>query len=394
MTFSLLSIGDEVLNGQTIDTNSAYLADILWQKGCTISSHRTVPDDIEKIQQTLHEELSQGHSVITIGGLGPTVDDRTREAIAQLLSLDLSCNLFWKQHLENRYGKEFPTIDNQSLQIPGATLLANSVGTAPGFSIAPDAYPNTHLFALPGPPLELRAVLPALLEQMPSTQRQTHTLEVIGLKEHEVDALLRELQLKWPSIQIGIYPSFSLIKVRLQAEEELPREAVAFFENGLQNHIVKASSLEQAILSRLEQLGWTLSTAESCTAGALASRLCSISGASKSFLGSAVTYQNENKKSLLDVPENILSEYGAVSAETVKAMAEGAQKLFESDISIATSGFLGPDGGTQKNPVGTVYLGIALPGKTTVKRLSLHGTREAICEQAVQMAMETLLLAL
>ena len=394
----IVAIGDEVLYGMTPNTNAARIALALAQRGFFAVQHIVVSDRPEEIQNVLLRELEKGRDVITTGGLGPTIDDTTRTAVAKLFLQPLVRREEWFQTLLQRYGRGFPTLNDQSMQPQKAFLLNNTVGTAPGLYMEDaKAFPGSRLFVLPGPPQEMqdvlfKEVLPRYFEGSPQRGR---LLRFVGVREHEVDPLLRDLQQRYPNLIVGIYPSYELISVRLAVRDgpdvldAAVKEVSSAFSSSL---LGESESLEEAVCAALRRRGWKMAAAESCTGGGLGAALTSVPGASDVFLGAVTAYCDQVKKAVLSVPQAILDEYGAVSIEATQAMASGVQKLLGSDVSCATSGCFGPTGGTQKAPVGTVCCSLLFPEGEASYRFSFHGSRASICERTIQAVLKELFL--
>ena len=400
---SIIAIGDEVLCGVTLNGNATCIADVCVQNGVFPATHIVTSDDPKDISEAIAHELRLGRDVICTGGLGPTIDDHTRAVVAQLFSRPLVRNekLFFE--LSGRYGKDFPTLENQSLQPEGACLLNNTVGTAPGLLLEDETlFPQARLFVLPGPPQEMRDVLfhevvPRFLRPK---KRLSRVFRLIHVNESEIDLLWRSISLNYPKVIIGIYPSYELVRVHLSVLEEsdelMLEEASAIFSSAFpkQNFLDGALSLEEALYHALRERLWKIATAESCTAGGLGAKITSVPGASEVFLGGIVAYQDGIKKSLLMVPEEVMNRYGVVSTEVTELMAKGAQTVFGAEVVCAVSGFFGPTGGSQAAPIGTVCASFIFPGAMFSERFFFHGTREAICEKTIQALLAKLVLRL
>jgi len=385
---SIIAIGDEVLYGYTLNSNSSFIAKELVQRGFFPISHRVIPDSPNNISQIITDELEKGRDVITTGGLGPTADDYTKRAVSPLFHQSLTYNSALLEELQKRYGNDFPTLEEQSLQPEKATLFHNSVGTAPGFLLEDSSlFPNGRLFALPGPPLEMRAVLREVIDTFfPGSPLPFCMLNFVGVSEHEINRCLQKVCPK--EVHAGIYPSFSTVRVHLYVEKTEDESTLEHTKKKLSERIrgieIQDPSLEETIHRVLQEKGWSISTAESCTAGGIAARLASVEGASASLAGSIVTYQTHIKENLLSVPKETVDTFGVVSQEVTSAMARGAKALFNTDIACAVSGFFGPAGGTEQAPVGTVCTTILLPDGLHSETFLFHGTREAICEKTIQ----------
>ena len=386
---SIVAIGDEVLCGHTVNTDASTIALACTKMGRIPSCHSVVGDDPKEMEKVLRRELALGGDVIAFGGLGPTVDDCTREVVAKIFQCPLAVRMEYAHELEKRYGKKYPTIVNQSTQPKGAKLLPNSVGTAPGLVLEDQAlFPGARLFVLPGPPQELtdvlmQGVLPLLKE---GKKLPFLWMTLVGVLEQEADNCLRGLREKLPTLYTGIYPAYGAVSIHLVHEDrsslEKAREAIAQeFGNALLPE--ETSSLEAYLVHLLREKGWTIASAESCTGGGLSARIASVEGASTVLLGSVVAYRDSVKERVLAVPQELIATHGVVSQEVTHCMAESVQMLMGSDVAVATSGYFGPTGGTRETPIGTVCATILLPGSTLSQTFLFHGTRHAICEQTI-----------
>ena len=386
---SLIAIGDEILCGHTLNRDASIIALACTKIGRMPLSHAVVGDDLDEIEKVLRRELSLGGDVIAFGGLGPTLDDCTRQVVAKIFQRPLVVIDEYKNSLESRYGKNFPTILDQSTQPAGASLLANSVGTAPGLILEDKKlFPGARLYVLPGPPSELEDVLTTGVISRLEEGKRCHSvwLTFFDILEHDMDPLLRRLKKRWPSLIVGIYPAYGVLSIHLachgasevisEAQDELLHQFGKFV-------LPEGISLQAYCLSLLKERGWKVSTAESCTAGGLAALIASEKGASDVFFGGVVAYRESIKQKVLNVPEGIIERYGVVSEEVTAYMAQSVKVLMGTDVAIATSGYFGPAGGTSQAPVGTVCATFLIPGKTCSQTFLFHGTRTAIREQAL-----------
>jgi nicotinamide-nucleotide amidase len=356
MDVEIISIGDEVLRGLTVNGNAAFLSRELTEKGYTIRRHTIIPDEIGAIRSELQEAMRRSQLVLATGGLGPTIDDLTREAAAPL----------------------FPEKPRD---------LKNTLGTAPG------AF-GGNLVLLPGVPLEmermfLEEALPLLLERFPLHNRYfIRRCTLCLLRELEVDPFLRKL--KTPDVEVGIYPSYGSLQVVFRSKRSVD-DLIEKIEQQFPTFFIGEGKVEEAVHREMIARKKTLCLAESCTGGAIAARLAAIPDASLFFSGSIVAYSNQWKERFLGVRHDILSRHGAVSRETVEEMLQGLFEETECDFAAAVSGTLGPKGGTSKKPVGTVYIAVAERGKEIdVGRLSAPQDRKGGIEFTVQTVLGTL----
>lgn len=339
MSIEMVSIGNEVLSGMITNTNAAYIGRKFSEIGWMVSRNTVLPDEIPAIVQGLKEALQRSTAVIVTGGLGPTIDDLTGTAAAQVC-------------------KSAPK------------TLSNPVGSAPGYMYQEN---GKYLFLLPGVPQEMHAmfdlhVLPALAKLFPPRgfRKKIH---LCFLNEKEIDPLLRNLQQKYPDLDIGIYPSYGKLSVALFALSQNSVDiATEEISSKFSKHLFTAESgnIEEAIHNWMIGHGKKLALAESCTGGTIATLLTAIPGASQYFLGSLVTYSNELKTKLLGVSPKTLEQQGAVSRMTVIEMLQGLFQTTEADYGMAVSGIAGPSGGTSEKPVGTIWYAIGARGKTPI----------------------------
>lgn len=358
MSIEILAIGNEVLSGMTTNTNAAYLGQRLDHEGWSVVRHTVLPDDPGGITMGLQEALSRSLCVIATGGLGPTIDD---------ITLACAQNIF----------------EGEPQEIP------NRVGSASGLIFRAE---DRLLILLPGVPQEMQSmfeesVIPYLHRELPLKEKRFQEItHLCLLKEQEVDPLLRELKTHHPKIEIGIYPGYGTLTLRLRSSDKsILQKAKHQIETLFPGHLFlsKSGKIEEAIHDWFIAHKKTLACAESCTGGLIASKLTALAGASNYFLGSLVTYSNELKEQLLGVSSETLKTKGAVSSETVSEMVKGLLQKTEADWGIAVSGIAGPSGGTKEKPVGTIWYAIGQRGKEAVSRSFLaKGNRQTITLQA------------
>jgi nicotinamide-nucleotide amidase len=374
MRCDVLAIGTELLLGQIVDTNSSWIGEQLAMVGIDTMEHRKVGDNLGRMVVALDEMLEQADAVVVCGGLGPTQDDVTREAIAGVMGVELELHEDLAEAIREMFGSRFrdmPLNNLRQAQVPkGATAIPNPIGTAPGIRAELD---GKVIYAVPGVPYEMQKmiveqVLPDLLERsgesavIVSRSLKTWGQSESGLAEmiaHRVDAQTN------PTIAFLARGIEGLV-VRLTAKAESEAEAAALIavEEELLREIlgplvfgIDDETIEHAALAALETRGWTLGVAESLTAGLIGSRIGAVPGASRTFRGAIVSYATDVKRSLLDVTADL-----AVSKDAAKQMAVGAQRVLGADVGISATGVAGPDE-QDGQPVGTVWFGIALPGR-------------------------------
>lgn len=411
---SVITIGDELLIGQTIDTNSAYIAKVFNEAGIWVKRRVAVGDVFEDIWKALDEETTHSSIIILTGGLGPTADDITKPLLCEYFGGKLVLNPEVLHHIETLFSHVFrrkgPLLKRNIMQaeVPdNCIVLHNAVGTAPGmwFEKENASGNKTVYVSLPGVPHEMKGliqnqVLPRLLKTYPVGTIVHKTLFTAGMGESAVAELLQDFENHLPShIKLAYLPSFGMVKLRLTASGE-NREST---EQEVSDHYSKLIELVKDILvsesddpmkvvvgKKLVALNKTVATAESCTGGNIAHLLTTVPGASAYFKGSVVSYANETKKNLLKVAEHTLQTQGAVSEATVIEMVQGALAALHTDYALATSGIMGPDGGTAEKPTGTVWIAAGNHKKVATLQLHLRFNRERNIEVASVQALNFL----
>lgn len=404
MKASILCIGTELLKGKTVDTNSYYIARSLMELGYVIENKVILGDDIEAVINGLKFCFSTSDIIITIGGLGPTLDDITREAIAiatgSPLELNQDINRAIQDYIKKRY-KKCPASNERQAYFPmGSNILANPIGTAPGFYIEKD---GIKVFAVPGPPSEMKLmideeVLPYLKEGIDLVTK-TISIEMIGVGESSFEETIADIIKDNKNITFGIYALNGKLSLTLTATGRYENEIEAMTEPiikevknryGSNIYSVDGYSLEEVVFTILKEKNLTLATAESCTGGLLSSIFTGISGASQVFDGGFVTYSNEFKVKQLGVPQEIINNYGAVSKETAMAMLKALKSKTKASCGISITGIAGPTGATEEKPVGLVYIGVYTPNAMEVYSFQFFGTRSRIQHFAANNALNLL----
>jgi nicotinamide-nucleotide amidase len=374
---SIITIGDELLIGQTVDTNSAFIGIELNKIGIWVKKRVAVGDVTEDIHHALTEESKRSQVILITGGLGPTADDITKPALCAYFNAQLVVNEGALQNVKDIFTRlNRPLIERnlKQAEVPDkCTVLPNTRGTAPGMWFEKE---GVVYISLPGVPHEMKglmesSVLPRLKEHFTLPAVLHKTLLLAGKGESEVAELLQEFEATLPPhIKLAYLPSYGMVRLRLTGKSndqgllELDLEQQFAQLKDLVKEWMAADediSIEQAVSQLLKNQGKTLATAESCTGGYIAHLITSHSGSSQFFYGTVVGYANAVKRDLLGVQESSLIEYGAVSEQTVSQMAEGALKVLKTDYAIATSGIMGPEGGSPEKPAGTVWIAIAGP---------------------------------
>lgn len=410
MKAEIITIGDEILIGQVVNTNAAWLGERLSLAGIGVVRMTTLRDAAGHIEEGLHQAFSRADIVITTGGLGPTHDDITKDVVATFFGKTLKPHPPTLARIESYFSRRKRTVPEASRRMgmvpDGFEVLTNSMGTAPGLWYNDVASSQTrHLVVLPGVPREMKAlmreaVLPRL-QQLPGRKNILHkTLLTAGIGESLLAAKLGDLS-AWLSeeIQLAYLPSTQGVRLRLSgrgAAVEVLQERLSALEqhirSRIESHIYgEGTDTLEAVLGQLFRAqGLTVGTAESCTGGLIAHRLTNVSGSSAYMIGSIIAYANEIKTNALGVAAEAIREHGAVSEVVVKQMADGLRKRFNTDIGLATSGIMGPTGGSLEKPVGTVWLGYADAHGVEARRLRLVTDRHINKELASTAALSFL----
>lgn len=381
MQAEVINTGSELLLGLVENKHLAWLAGELGPLGITLARQVCVPDG-PPVRKALDEALDRTDLVIATGGLGPTSDDITRDASAELLGLPMQIDESIAGAIRERFARRgLPMADNVSRQaeVPrGARVLPNPHGTAPGLYFPPEILGSRrarHLFLLPGPPRELHPmvadhVLPLLRAALPpGALRERRIYRLTGIGESQVEARIGQSIEARGDIEVGYCARPSEVDFRLIG----PRTALDEVEPSILSELgewiySQGDALESALVALLRQRGQTLAVAESCTGGNLSGRITDVPGASEIFLAGYVTYANKTKEAAAGVPSGLLATHGAVSEPVAAAMAEGARRAAGSTFALSTTGIAGPGGGTAEKPAGTVYLALAAEGTPTMVR--------------------------
>ncbi len=402
MRAEIITIGDELLIGQVVDTNSAWMAEQLNEIGIELYQITSVHDQREHIVAALDEAFSRADIVLTTGGLGPTNDDITKHVLCEYFDTHLIEDQRVRAHIMDLY-RERPDVLNrltatQWLVPESAEILENRVGSAPlmVFHHGPQI-----LASMPGVPYEMKIamteqILPYLSRQLSAVSHQIlhRTLQVTGIPESSLAILLEEYEASMPSgLHLAYLPKDGIIRLRLSSYGDLTEEEMALWFEKLQSQVRDYmiadtdEPLEVILGNLLKAKGHTIATAESCTGGKLASLLNKHAGSSAFYWGSIISYDNSVKEHLLGVPAELIKTHGVVSEEVVRVMAESVRKQLNTDYSIATSGIAGPSGGTVNKPVGTVWIAWATPKGTTAECFHLGKLREQITDRACVKAL-------
>ncbi len=403
----IVTIGTELLLGHLVDTNSAHIASKLADSGVDVYAKHSVGDNTARLAAMLEGALERADGVVTTGGLGPTVDDLTKEAVAVAVGTTLELHEPSVVAIEARFaalGRPGAIAENnrrQAILPKGCIVMENPHGTAPGFiALRAD---GRFVACMPGVPSEMKPMLAEKFLPWLVANREldsaiyTRTLHTVGIGESVVDDRIAPLfrELENPKIAVLAHTFRVDVKIMAKAVDRATADAlIAPVEADLRERIgegifgIDDETLEGALLARLASRGSTLATAESITGGAIADAIVRVPGASKTFRGGIVAYDNAVKTSLLDVDEALLREHGAVSEEVAIAMARGACVRVGADVGIATTGIAGPSGATDDKPVGLVYIAVAgRDGASTVRRITFPGTRDDVRRRATVVAL-------
>ena len=406
MLAEIITIGDEILIGQIVDTNSAWMATELNKIGIRVKQISSVSDDREHILKALKEAKERANIIFITGGLGPTKDDITKKTLAEYFGVGLIENKDALENVKNifaRYNRPLLEVNRLQAQVPAnCEVILNHNGTAPGMWFK---HEGVIYVSMPGVPFEMmymmeETVLPKIKATLKLPAIIHKTLLTVGEGESFLAERIADIENDLPSyIKLAYLPKLGQVRLRLSAfgeDEELLKQKVDEFAIRLIERIGsffvidQDIALEKAILDKMAAKEFTLSVAESCTGGYLSHLFTQHAGSSKVFLGGGVTYSNELKESILDVKSETLYQYGAVSEQTVKEMVEGALFNFKSDFAIAITGIAGPDGGTDDKPVGTVWIAAAGKGKMLIKRYTFGSKRRQNIERSAVMALSML----
>lgn len=397
----IIAVGSELLTPQRLDTNSLYLTDQLNALGVEVVRKTIVGDERERLTDTILGAMARSQLIILTGGLGPTEDDLTRDAVATATGRALVFHQEICDQIEERirrFGRKMAEINRrQAYIIENAEILPNDRGTAPGQWIQHD---GVVLTMLPGPPNELKAMfeaqcLPRLHQFLPPQVIRTRLLRTVGMTESELDQLISPVYTSYPDLATTILAVSGEIHVHLRARCSTEQQARALVEEAsdrveslLGDYVYSRNgdSLEKVVGSLLDARKAFLSVAESATGGLLGGRITSVPSSSDHFLGGFLTYSDEMKIRLLGVPPAMLAEHTAVSEPVARAMAEGAKERTGSDYALSVTGYAGPDG----EKVGLVFIGLAAPDSTDVRRVQFGGDRERVRAFSTNIALDFL----
>lgn len=412
MNLEIVTIGDELLLGFTIDTNAVHLARELAALGVRIVRRATCGDDAESIRAAVQEALERTGAVITTGGLGPTADDMTKPAIASIFGkgmvMEEAILTNLRERWQKRFGHALPVSNEQQAMVPeGCTILPNRHGSAPGIWLE-DGH-GRWVIMLPGVPREMRGmladtVIPSLRDRLPKDGPviRSKTLRTANIAESALADRLGELARGVNGLSLAYLPGRDGVDLRLTCWDKDVRGTTAALNEA--SELVRAKierfvygegddDLAALMLAECAAREATVAVAESCTGGMLGMRFTAIPGSSRTFLGGTIAYADAVKTCDLGVPPEVIAEHGAVSEPVARAMATGVRRRFGSTIGLGITGIAGPDGGTPEKPVGTVWVGVDIGGDVHAVRAVLPGDRNEIRWRAAQLALDRLRLA-
>ncbi|NLL76959.1 MAG: competence/damage-inducible protein A [Clostridiales bacterium] len=402
MVVELISVGTELLLGNIVNTNAAYLSERCADLGLSCFYQSVVGDNEERLTDVIKTALKRSDILILSGGLGPTADDLTKEVAAKVMGRELIMHEPSRKLIEEFFNKKGskPTENNwkQAMMPKDAIVVDNENGTAPGVIIEAE---GKKVILLPGPPNELIPMFEKNIVPYLSGEKSgiiySRTVKICGVGESKAETMVKDLIDGQTNPTIAPYAKNCEVHLRVTAKAADEKEAKALLTPVLREltnrfganiySMDKDTTLEKAVVDLLLDKNLTVSTAESCTGGMLAARLINVPGISNVYKSGYITYSNKAKRKILGVKQPLLENKGAVSKETAEAMAKGAAAISKSDVAVAVTGIAGPDGGTDEKPVGLVYIACNVRGKITVKKYNLSGNRAKIRETTVSCAL-------
>ena len=403
MNAALITIGNELLSGFTVNTNASWIGLELGKIGIEITVHHTIQDNKSKIIFELEKLSEMASTVIVTGGLGPTHDDVTASAFYSYFEDSPIFDENYWNDLTDRFSKinyKIPDVNrNQAMKPQKGEVIQNELGSARGLYFKKG---GCHIFALPGVPKEMKAminnsVIPILKDQV-TNPLITRTIRTTGIPESALAEKINEkIKIDYSQCSVAFLPKLTGVDIRLSCRnikiiqdiEEILTPVIEKYVYGYDD-----VSLEEVVGNRLRELGLTLATAESCTGGLLGHRITGVSGSSDYYLGGVVSYNNKAKMELLGVKKQTLEKFGSVSEETVREMAQGVKSLFKTDLGISISGIAGPTGGSPEKPVGLIYIGLSSEKEVTIKKFNFFRDRDSNKRISSQVALNMIRLAL
>lgn len=404
---SIITIGDELMIGQVIDTNSAFIAQQLNKEGIWIRKRVAVGDDKAEIKKALDDESAHSKVILITGGLGPTADDITKPLLCEYFGMKLKTDQQVLQHVqhlfENVFKRSFTDINRKQAEVPdGCIVLHNPRGTAPGMWFEKN---GVIYVSMPGVPHEMKSmvtdtVIPMLKEKVVGGNIIHRTLLTAGIGESALAEHISRWEASLPEyLKVAYLPNYGMVRLRITGigddRAKLESDSDKYFQlliDLVKEWLVTSEdiSLVQSVSRLLKEKKQRMATAESCTGGYIAHQVTSLPGSSAIFNGAVVSYSNDVKMDVLNVNEHTLKTFGAVSEQTVTEMVKGACISLNSDYSIATSGIMGPDGGTEEKPVGTVWVAVGTREKVETKKFNFRFDRMRNIEMTAVQAMNML----
>ena len=402
MIVELISVGTEILLGNIVNTNAAYLSEQCAALGLSCYYQDVVGDNDERLCETIRTALGRADILLISGGLGPTQDDLTKESAAKVMGKSLylheGSKAFIQQFFEER-GLEITDNNWKQAMVPeGCIVVDNPNGTAPGVIMAEN---GKHVILMPGPPNEMipmfeTSIMP-YLGKLQDGVIFSQTVKVCGVGESKAETMVQDLIEGQSNPTIATYAKTGEVHLRVTARAEdekaakkLVKPVVKELKGRFGSHVYTTEeeiTLEKAVVDLLLANKLTISTVESCTGGLVAARLINVAGVSEVFKSGYIAYSNKAKRRLLGIKKSLLVKHGAVSKETAREMAKGAALISKADVTVSVTGIAGPDGGTEEKPVGLVYIGCSVCGKVTVKEYHFSGSRAKIRESTVSAAL-------
>lgn len=403
MTVELISVGTELLLGNIVNTNAAYLSEKCALLGLSMYHQSVIGDNPERMRECIEEAVGRSDIVILTGGLGPTKDDLTKEIAAEVFGRKLYMDEHSRKRIEEFFARrqsKTVTENNwkQAMMPEGAIVVDNDNGTAPGIIMEQE---GKRMILMPGPPNEMIPMfeqdIAPYLNRLQPEGIYSRMIKVCGIGESRAETMVQDLMEKQTNPTLAPYAKTGEVHFRITAKavseeeaEKLMQPVTEEMQRRFGNMIYtmdEHETLEEAVVALLKEHSWNVSAAESCTGGLFSGRITNVPGASAIFQESHVTYANEIKEKVLGVRHETLEAHGAVSEETAREMAEGVRKAAECDFGVGITGIAGPDGGSPEKPVGLVYIACATEGRTVCERFYFNGNRSKVRDYAVTNAL-------
>jgi len=399
----IISIGNELLNGRTMNSNATFIGRKLYDIGISTEMVITIRDEAQSISDNLRRALHASDLVFLTGGLGPTHDDITKKVVTEFFDARLIYDESIVRRIEEKFrarGLKMPEVNSEQGYVPDkAMIIPNTLGTAPGLHFEKS---GKHVFVMPGVPREMKSmmtetIIPKLQNEFLPEAIEVHVYRTTRIAESRIYELCEEFLKHFPGYEIAFLPKFTGVDIRVAIKPAAKDAALlAEFEQGLYERIGKYiftegdRTLAAVVGDLLREKNLTVSVAESCTGGLVQHQITQVAGSSVYFLGGMVTYSNQSKIKFLGVKKASLEAHGAVSEAVAKEMAAGVRNAFAADVTLSTTGIAGPGGGTVEKPVGLVYIGLATAEKVIAKKFNLGKDRAINKEQSAQFALDIL----